>query len=191
MGVRGYSRVPCRDIRSRPQINVHSRSGEMGTTDVGALPAHGAGFVLWTEGLFHAGEFSQCLYLFGLHGCFLNTCPPNNGDAQFHPNKNIPTVTEHFGKEVRRALAVIELHLSRTGQSYLVGEKCTFVDLMYIPFNVILSSVLLGERFEEEWRSELPLCYAWHRRLMERETVKDALRTKEKAMQEMSVPDLS
>ncbi|KAK7754183.1 hypothetical protein SLS62_003760 [Diatrype stigma] len=106
--------------------------------------------------------------------------------TQFHTNKNIPTVTAYFGDEVKRSLGVIDRHLGRTGQAYLVGVKCTFADLMYVPFNIILDSVLFHqEGFEAEWEAEFPHAYAWHRRLMERKAVKEALAEKARAEEEM------
>lgn len=82
-------------------------------------------------------------------------------------------------------LGVLDLHLRRTGQSYLVGEKCTFADLMFVPFNNVLSSVLLYEGFDEEWKSHMPHCYEWHQRLMQRERIKEAFRDKAKAEADM------
>jgi glutathione S-transferase len=35
-----------------------------------------------------------------------------------------------------------------------------------------LAPKLMGEDFEKEWESEMPACYAWHKRLQERESVK-------------------
>lgn len=106
--------------------------------------------------------------------------------TQFHTNQNIPTVTAYFGDEVKRSLGVIDRHLGRTGHAYLVGAKCTFADLMYVPFNIILGSVLFQQGgFEAEWEAEFPHAYAWHRRLMEREAVKEALAEKARAEREM------
>lgn len=86
---------------------------------------------------------------------------------------------------VRWVLGVIEAQLSKTGQPYLVGDKCTYADLMYIPFHLVLPDKLMrniNQDFEREWKENYPRCYEWNARLMQRSSVQQALVEKYRAM---------
>lgn len=92
---------------------------------------------------------------------------------------------EHYGNMTRWVLGVIERQLAKTGKSYLVGDKITYADLMYIPFHLVLPDKLMkniNEEFGKEWREKFPKCYEWNARLMERDSVQQALVEKYKAM---------
>ena len=78
-------------------------------------------------------------------------------------------------------LGVLDLHLRRTGQQYLVGDKVTYADLMFITFNNVLCTVILYPEFDAEWKTTFPHCYAWHQRLMAREKIRDVFKTKAEA----------
>jgi len=67
-------------------------------------------------------------------------------------------------------LGVIDGHLKKTGHQYLIGEKCCFVDLMFVPWNRGLS--LIGPEFDQEFEQVWPLAYAWNQKLVQRESVK-------------------
>lgn len=56
---------------------------------------------------------------------------------------------------------------------------------MYIPFNSVLGKVIFNEDFDAKWKADMPACYDWHRRLMEREKVKEVLAVKTKATETM------
>lgn len=56
---------------------------------------------------------------------------------------------------------------------------------MFVPFNNVLSSVILYEGFDDEWKVQMPHCYEWHQRLMQREKVKEAFQARAKAEQAM------
>ncbi|KAK8109288.1 glutathione s-transferase [Apiospora sp. TS-2023a] len=99
----------------------------------------------------------------------------------FHENKDIPSVLKHYTDEVKRVLGVLELHLRRTGQPYLVGDRVTYADLMFAPFHNVLCSVILYPEFEAEWKADFPRCYEWHQRLMRRPKVVEAFQQRAEA----------
>ena len=85
----------------------------------------------------------------------------------------------------RWVLGVIETQLTKTGKPYLVGDKCTYADLMHIPFHLVLADKLMrnvSENFEKEWKEKFPRCYDWVERLMQRDSQKQALVEKYHAM---------
>ena len=99
---------------------------------------------------------------------------------QFHPEKNIQSAIDRYGNEIRRVLSVIDLHLNKTGKSYLVGDKVTFADLMFLPWNNGVATGLMGPDFAKEWEEKYPKCWAWHQKLMERSAVKKTFEEKAK-----------
>ncbi|KAL1801697.1 hypothetical protein ACET3X_002039 [Alternaria dauci] len=81
--------------------------------------------------------------------------------------------------------------LTKTGKPYLVGDKCTYADLMYIPFHLVLADKLMrnvSENFEKEWKEKFPRCYEWNARLMQRDSLKEALVEKYRAMDNAGWP---
>ncbi|KAF7185703.1 Glutathione S-transferase-like protein tpcF [Pseudocercospora fuligena] len=88
----------------------------------------------------------------------------------YHPEK-IPSVLDRYKGEVRRVLGVIDAHLTKTGQDYLVGEKLSYVDLMFVPWHEIAPKLLMGEGFLDEWEKTWPKTWDWHQKLMAREGV--------------------
>ena len=88
-----------------------------------------------------------------------------------HPEKNLTSVIDRYANEIKRVFGVIDGHLAKTGKPYLVGDKCTFADLMFVPWNRI-SPMLLGEGSAEELEKSVPLAWEWRQRMEERESVK-------------------
>ena len=103
----------------------------------------------------------------------------NNGASpvsQYHPEKDLTSCLDRYGNEIRRALSVIDSHLKKTGQQYLVGDKCTYADLMFMPWHWLLLAKphIMGEGFEQEWREKYPEAWAWNERVQAREAVAKA-----------------
>ncbi|EME77220.1 uncharacterized protein MYCFIDRAFT_191416 [Pseudocercospora fijiensis CIRAD86] len=96
----------------------------------------------------------------------------------YHPEK-LPSVLDRYKAEVRRVLGVIDAHLTKTRQEYLVGEKLSYVDLMFVPWHEIAPKLLVGEGFLEEWEKTWPKTWAWHQKLMQREGVQRTLALRE------------
>lgn len=98
--------------------------------------------------------------------------------THFHSDLKISSAIERYSNEIRRILGVIDAHLKKTNQPYLVGKQVSYADLMFVPWNSMLG-FLMGEEFVEEgWKREFPVCWEWHRRLVERPAVKKVLEEK-------------
>ena len=100
--------------------------------------------------------------------------------AKFAPEK-IPLALERYEKEVKRVLGVLDGHLKKQGTDYLVGDKCTYADIAWVPWNNY-APMLLGEDFD--LKKEFPSVAAWHGRLTSRPAVKKALDDQAKKMAE-------
>ncbi|KAK2063130.1 hypothetical protein LY76DRAFT_613123 [Colletotrichum caudatum] len=88
---------------------------------------------------------------------------------------NAITSDMHHRNMVRWVLGVLGRHSAKTGHPYLVGDKCTYADLMYIPFHLVLADKLMSNE-------KFPRCYEWNRRVVRRERVQQALEEKYQAM---------
>ena len=89
---------------------------------------------------------------------------------QYHPEK-IQSAIDRYDNEIRRVYSVIEFHLNKTGTPYLVGDKCTFADLMWVPWT-LMATQLPGTEFGTKFEEKYPKTAAWHRSLLGRESVK-------------------
>ncbi|KAI0126062.1 glutathione-s-transferase theta, gst [Xylariales sp. AK1849] len=61
-----------------------------------------------------------------------------------HPEK-IASVIERYRNEVLRVNGVIDLHLTRQGTGHLVGDKCTYADLMFVPYAKAITMIIAPE----------------------------------------------
>ena len=61
--------------------------------------------------------------------------------GQFHSEK-VPSATGRYTKEVHRVNVVIDFHIGSQGTEYIVGNKCTYADLMFIPYARALNTVI-------------------------------------------------
>lgn len=75
--------------------------------------------------------------------------------------------------------SVIDGHLAKTGTPYLVGDKVTYADLAFVPWQMAVPW-LLGEE-HGQLEKDYPHYTAWNQRLMERESVKKIAADKAKA----------
>ncbi|KAL8756412.1 MAG: hypothetical protein Q9184_004503 [Pyrenodesmia sp. 2 TL-2023] len=98
--------------------------------------------------------------------------------ANFHPEK-LPSAIERYRNEIRRVTKVLDSILK--GKEYLVGDKCSYADLAFVPWATLVPG-LLGAADEEELASETPEYSAWVGRLMARPAVKKVLEEKAEAM---------
>lgn len=102
-------------------------------------------------------------------------------------NEAFISVHEYYRSTIRETLSTIEGHLSATGNLYLVGDRCTYADLMYIASREVVTSLLMEsfvEDIEVEWKREWPRAYDWYQRLMLRECVKEAFGDRRRIMDE-------
>lgn len=73
-------------------------------------------------------------------------------------------------------LGVIDAHLTKTGRPYLVGDKVSFVDLMFVPWNNVLATFLMDESFRAEFPEKFPKAAAWHASLIARPSVEKVIK---------------
>ncbi|KAH9906349.1 glutathione-s-transferase [Xylariomycetidae sp. FL2044] len=81
---------------------------------------------------------------------------------------------EYLGNEIKRVIGVLDSHLAKTGGPYLLGSKCSYADLVFVPHFTVLSMFLPGYDPSMEYTH----FDAWQRTLKERPAVKKVLATK-------------
>lgn len=55
---------------------------------------------------------------------------------------------DRYGSEIWRVTSVLDAHLQKSGGEWLVGEKCTYADLAFVPW-YWLCPAIMGEGFEK------------------------------------------
>jgi len=91
---------------------------------------------------------------------------------KFH-KEHLPSAVERYQLEIKRVVNVLNTALE--GKDYLVGDKCTYVDLAFVTWNQILP-VLMPE-FD---LTEVPHYKKWNEKLLARPAVQKALADAEK-----------
>ncbi|KAM0709030.1 hypothetical protein Q7P35_003066 [Cladosporium inversicolor] len=99
----------------------------------------------------------------------------------YHPEKNLTSVLDRYGDEIWRVTGVVDAHLKKSGGEWLVGEKCTYADLAFVPW-YWLCPAIMGDGFEKEWESRYPTSWAWYQKLQARPSVTKAREERQKAM---------
>lgn len=89
----------------------------------------------------------------------------------FHHEK-LESAQARYAKEFNRILKVLDTHLASS--TYLVGDKCTYADLSFVPWHASIA-IWMGSRPKEEWDlSQYPNWQRWHDSMMARPSVKKA-----------------
>ncbi|KAK9242814.1 glutathione-s-transferase theta, gst [Lipomyces tetrasporus] len=88
----------------------------------------------------------------------------------FHPEK-LPSAIERYDKETRRIIGVVDAHLSKQGTPYLVGDKVTYADLMFVPYFKFFLPVICPDLNTKEW----PKFDTWLEKLVARPSVQTVL----------------
>jgi glutathione S-transferase len=96
------------------------------------------------------------------------------------PNPN-PSAIERYSNEIRRVTSVLDKALQ--GRQWLVGDKCTYADLSFVPWQDLLN-FFHGDQVEILAR-DFPNADAWMGRMRAREDVKKVLQEKALAMEKM------
>ena len=96
----------------------------------------------------------------------------------YHPEK-IQSAIDRYSDQLKRVLSVIEGHLSGTApavdssppgpREWLVGDKMTFADLAFAPWNE-LARMALPTGPAVDPLEEFPHVQAWHKRMTSRES---------------------
>lgn len=103
-----------------------------------------------------------------------------------HPEK-YPSAIERYDNEIRRILGVLETVLAAkpADAQWLVGDKMTFADMAFAPWNFRLSEVLT-QPWDEVWAG-FPHVRAWHERMVELPSWKRAMETRARLMDEQGL----
>jgi len=83
--------------------------------------------------------------------------------------EKIPSAVKRYQDECKRLIAVRDTILK--DRDWLVGDKCTYADLSFVMWDLIIP-VILKEDKMEDLEKEYPHFFAWNKRLMERPSVK-------------------
>jgi glutathione S-transferase len=77
-------------------------------------------------------------------------------------HQKVPSAVERYTNEIKRVTGVIDAHLKKTGTPYLVGDKLTYADLSWVPWQNIAHSLLK----DWDYKTELPHYAAWIEKLL-------------------------
>lgn len=99
-----------------------------------------------------------------------------------HPEK-LPSAQERYNNEVKRILGVLEQSL--TGKQWLVGDKCTFADLVFVTWNERLGRAM--GVLDSDPLKGFPNVHAWHDRMISRDSFQKALQCRDKLMDEQGL----
>lgn len=100
----------------------------------------------------------------------------------FHSDKEITSAKDRYREEIKRVIGVVDSHLKKTGNEYLVGNKVSYADLMFVPWFSIVGWLTSDEGYD--WKKNAPTSYAWYERITARPAVKKTLELKQKAREE-------
>ena len=113
--------------------------------------------------------------------------------THFHKVRNVTTAIERYGEETRRIVGVIDGHLrkqrekSQLGEDdpvWLVGDKCTYADLAFVPWNLLLLARLFPDG-DFDPQKEFPEFFRWYQHTIKRPAVYEVVQMRETAMQTM------
>lgn len=95
--------------------------------------------------------------------------------SRYHPEK-VQSAVDRYANEVKRVTGVIDAHLKRQKTDYLVGDKLTYADLMFVPWAVTIAGL------DSVDLSEFETYGAWLKRLTDRPVVANIIKQREEAM---------
>jgi len=98
--------------------------------------------------------------------------------SNFHSEKNITSAIERYGNEIKRVVGVIDAALKSNGTGWLVGDKCTYADISFVPWNALIGPFLLGEEETKKLMEANPEFKKWHDSLVARPAIKKVLEAK-------------
>ncbi|ROV99108.1 hypothetical protein VMCG_06592 [Cytospora schulzeri] len=103
-----------------------------------------------------------------------------------HPVK-IQSAIDRYANEIKRVLGVLEVVLAAkpADAQWLVGDKMTFADMSFMPWNFRLNEVLL-QSWDEVWEG-VPHVRAWHERMVELPSWKRCMEHRARLMEEQGL----
>lgn len=95
--------------------------------------------------------------------------------TRYHPEQ-VESAKERYANEVKRVTGVIDAHLKKQKTKYLVGDKLTYADLMFVPWAHVMAT------FPGLDLSQYETYGAWLKSLTDRPAVAKLLKDREEAM---------
>jgi glutathione S-transferase len=80
--------------------------------------------------------------------------------------EKLPSAIKRYQDEIRRIMSVLEVILNSNGTGWLVGDKCTYADLAFVPYHEIVQW-FLGVDDSQKFEG-YPTVAAWHERMRTR-----------------------
>ncbi|GFN13727.1 glutathione S-transferase family protein [Aspergillus tubingensis] len=99
-------------------------------------------------------------------------------------HEKLPSAIDRYAKEVHRVLGVLDTILE--GKEWLVGDKCTFADLAFLPWNTRLNMALLTPSGEDPL-APYPNVQAWQKRMESRPSWQKAMEVRSNLMEEQGL----
>ncbi|GAB1207841.1 hypothetical protein APSETT445_006576 [Aspergillus pseudonomiae] len=119
---------------------------------------------------------------------YTDICPngrvPDDQVQRSAPRKRIPSAMERYNSQVHRFLDVLNTCLE--GKTWLVGDKCTYADLAFVPWNCRLE-MLLQTPPDEDPLAQYPNVQAWHNRMVSRPSWKRCMEVRDKLMDDQGL----
>ncbi|KAL6230154.1 hypothetical protein BDW75DRAFT_223392 [Aspergillus navahoensis] len=97
-------------------------------------------------------------------------------------SERVPLAIERYTEEIRRVMEVLERALD--GKEWLVGEKCTYADLCFVPWQELVPVIVGNEQIVQQLTELHPNVQAWMGRMKARPEVRKVLQEKSEAMQQ-------
>lgn len=101
-----------------------------------------------------------------------------------HPEK-IQSAIDRYANEIKRIISVLEGVLAAKESQWLVGDKMTFADMSFVPWNFRLSEVL-NQSWDEVWEGA-PHVRAWHERMINLPSWKRCMEIRARLMDEQGL----
>lgn len=97
---------------------------------------------------------------------------------KYHAER-VDSAVERYMNEIRRVSKVLDRELE--GRKWLVGDKVSYADLAFVPWQSGVQSVLSDEGYDEK---EFPRMLAWLQRMNERPKVKELTESQNRMFRE-------
>ncbi|GAB7342255.1 hypothetical protein MBLNU457_g0498t1 [Dothideomycetes sp. NU457] len=99
---------------------------------------------------------------------------------RYHPEQ-VKSAQDRYAGEIKRVISVIDKHLKATGSQYLIGDKYTYADLAFLPWNWLIPFAC-DESFEKELEKEFPTYWSWWTKISQRPASQKVMKDRQKAM---------
>ncbi|KAI4866691.1 glutathione transferase [Hypoxylon rubiginosum] len=109
--------------------------------------------------------------------------------TQLHVEQNLQTAIDRYGAEVKRIMGVVDgalgkqrrkLGLAADDVVWLVGDKCTYADLAFAPWNTLLGTLFPGGGLDV--RKEFPEYHRWNANVTKRPATRKVLEFREECI---------